>query len=384
MKAGDLEGLFPPTAARAPVLPASEIKTAIPAGPPRQRGTSAELGRIAARRFPWSLALRGVGVLVLIAVVVAIALSRRDRDAKIDEASEAARQIMSGSRTTQGDRTRAVSPGSSDDATLPSERRGQGSVAQSPERSTARTFKGLSIGMTPREVNAAAPRVNADAVFPDGVVRGFWPNDDSSAPVDELPTDASGLWHYGYSIPARDEQSKWTRRSWVCVGFDGSHQVHAFALKFRTHIGPPSPFAIALTDLRPAELARQIADAYRISPFSPNPTGTGWEFVDRDAGWKVEFVCVHWTTTSAQAGAPEHILTWDDSSAAAWLEGVKRQRIAYDTEVRLAKLQSGLAASLTAIEGLEKYPDILISAKLDAAWVLQVQKISRSGEVKLD
>jgi hypothetical protein len=266
---------------------------------------------------------------------------------------------------------------------------------------TAPTIKGLSLDMTPDEFTNIAPRVNPEAAVTDGAIRGFWSGDRSMAPVSEVPADATGLWYFGYSIPpinppatkessnptrsadeellgvmldaampGREAARHWHRVGWVMVEFDTSHLASKFAIKARRHYGPSGPAALPENDLSPPELAERILASCELPSLRANDSGNGWECVNRDGGWRVDFVCAHWTSESAGAGVKSEFL-----------------RFTHDQLVEFAE-QASLAQSLGGFAGLagDAGPAVLanIARKLDTAWVLVVTRVSKSESVSFE
>ena len=227
------------------------------------------------------------------------------------------------------------------------------------------TFKGLTLGLTPEQVSAVAPKVNTDAEIPKGGLSGFWPQDLAIPPVPSLPSDATGFWYFGYSIPSDPSppaKTCWDRHGWVVVRFDSNHMTTFAAIKVIKHYGPVGPLALPLTDLSPAEYKRQIVDAYDIPELVPTETGNGWEYVNRDEGWKVGFSCQHWTGESSGAGVSSEVLKMDPKKLA---EFIAADMLSY-------------ADFWVKIEKGKRY------AALDTAWMLLVTQTTKSSDLDLD
>ncbi len=240
-------------------------------------------------------------------------------------------------------------------------------------------FKGLSLGMTPSEVTAAALDIADDAALPSGAVRGFWPPDQSIAPTTSIPANATAGWYYGYSIPpsaqpnarTSSDSAGWKRVGWVYVVFDASHQTIEVGVKIRQHFGTVGPTAIASNDLTPAELARRIVDSYQLPELTPTTLGNGWEYENRDEGWKVEFSVVHWTAQSFQSGVAADFIRMDDIQVDEF-----RRRVALETKAALES--RGLVGALEVVSSVGDL------AKIDTAWVLRMARTSRNSEINFD
>ena len=322
----------------------------------------------------------------------------RDQDiaAAIERAREAAGSINQAADAAVPDPAppAAEEPVNSSTDPAPSPRKADPDTA-------AFTFKGLRLDMSPAEFTAAAPAINREAAVPTGAKAGFWSNDPSAEPLQAIPQDATGTWYYGFSFPptaappkslsdapkgsveqvfgdamvdalapGRREASLWRRVGWAVATFDPEHRAKLVAIKIRRHYGPGGPIAIAANDLAPSELARRLMEAYGIPNLAPNDRDTGWEFTNREEGWKVEFSVMHWTAQSADAGIKEEFLTWD---------GDQLEEFAADVEK--ARSMAGLAGMMgdggpTALAGM--------ASKLDTAWVLSLVRTTKSQDVKFD
>ena len=231
-------------------------------------------------------------------------------------------------------------------------------------------FMGLSLDMTPGEVNEAAPRVNTDFNVPQSAVVGFWSEGLSAAPAPGIPDNASGRWYYGYSLPGSGKAPLWQRVGWVCVSFGEAHRTVSASIKIRSHYCPLGPMGVPPNDLTLAELAKRMVDSYAIPMFNPKPDGSGWQYRDLENGYTIEFGCSHWTLASARCGIKDRFLSFSEDQMSEFVEEVRRAKASATAGFLFADGEAVVIAEL--------------ASRLETAWIFGVSRTSKAADVEFD